>query len=122
MLVFRDNLSSTPSENVRQSSEVVVRWFIPQAQARVKESVCSVVCLVPGSNCSSRFLLPCWARPANGSATRGGTARRPGPTQQKVAGVNYGNAWPLMRAAPGTALKLGLQRGATVTVVLAPPS
>jgi protocatechuate 3,4-dioxygenase beta subunit len=39
-----------------------------------------------------------------------------------VAGVNYGNAWPLMRAPPGTALKLGLQRGATVTVVLAPPS
>jgi protocatechuate 3,4-dioxygenase beta subunit len=38
-----------------------------------------------------------------------------------VSGANYGYAWPLMRAPPGTALRLGLQRGATVTVVLGSP-
>jgi hypothetical protein len=37
-----------------------------------------------------------------------------------VRGGNRSSAWTLMFAPPGTALKLGLARGSTVTVVLAP--
>ena len=39
----------------------------------------------------------------------------------EVGGTNSSHAWVLMRAPPGTALALGLARGATVTVVLAAP-
>jgi hypothetical protein len=39
-----------------------------------------------------------------------------------VTGGNHALGWTLMHAAPGTKMGLGLQRGATVTVVLAPPS
>lgn len=38
-----------------------------------------------------------------------------------VTGANRAAAWALMRAPPGTKLALGLQRGATVHVVLAAP-
>jgi C-terminal processing protease CtpA/Prc len=38
-----------------------------------------------------------------------------------VTGANAPQAGTLMRAPPGTKLALGLARGATVTVVLAPP-
>jgi len=37
-------------------------------------------------------------------------------------GANYGSCWTLLRAPPGTPIKLGLARGATVTIVLAAPS
>ncbi|MFN0251198.1 MAG: carboxypeptidase regulatory-like domain-containing protein [Kofleriaceae bacterium] len=39
-----------------------------------------------------------------------------------VRGVNGMHAWTLMNAPPGTKLVLGLERGASVTVTLAPPS
>ncbi|HEY5936879.1 MAG TPA: carboxypeptidase regulatory-like domain-containing protein, partial [Kofleriaceae bacterium] len=38
-----------------------------------------------------------------------------------ITGASAALAWPLMRAAPGTKLVLGLARGATVTVTLAAP-
>jgi hypothetical protein len=38
-----------------------------------------------------------------------------------VAGENHATMWPLIRAAPGTKLILGLARGTSVTIVLAPP-
>ena len=38
-----------------------------------------------------------------------------------VAGANNSNSWGLMRAPPGTKLALGLARGTSVTIVLAPP-
>jgi hypothetical protein len=38
-----------------------------------------------------------------------------------VTGASYTNAWTLMRAPVGTKLQLGLARGTTVTVTLAPP-
>ncbi len=38
-----------------------------------------------------------------------------------VAGANNSTSWGLMRAAPGTKLALGLARGTSVTIVLAPP-
>jgi protocatechuate 3,4-dioxygenase beta subunit len=38
-----------------------------------------------------------------------------------ITGANAMTAWVLMRAPPGTALSLGLQRGATVKVTLAAP-
>ncbi|MDB4958896.1 MAG: hypothetical protein JWO36_6465 [Myxococcales bacterium] len=37
------------------------------------------------------------------------------------SGADYVNGWQMMRAAPGTPIKLGLARGVTVTVVLAAP-
>jgi protocatechuate 3,4-dioxygenase beta subunit len=39
-----------------------------------------------------------------------------------VTGVNGQHAWGLLSAAPGTKLVLGLERGASVTLTLAPPS
>ncbi|MFN0251199.1 MAG: carboxypeptidase regulatory-like domain-containing protein [Kofleriaceae bacterium] len=38
-----------------------------------------------------------------------------------IAGANYAIGWGLMRAPPGTKLALGLARGTSVTIVLAPP-
>lgn len=38
-----------------------------------------------------------------------------------VAGPSYASAWPLLRAAPGTKLVLGLARNATVSIILAAP-
>ncbi len=38
-----------------------------------------------------------------------------------VSGPNNGNMWALITAAPGTTIALGLARGTTVTIVLAPP-
>jgi hypothetical protein len=38
-----------------------------------------------------------------------------------ITGAASPNAWTLMRAPPGTKLTLGLERGATVTIVLVPP-
>jgi protocatechuate 3,4-dioxygenase beta subunit len=38
-----------------------------------------------------------------------------------ITGANSGNAWGLLRAAPGTKLALGLQHGATISLVLAAP-
>jgi protocatechuate 3,4-dioxygenase beta subunit len=39
-----------------------------------------------------------------------------------VSGSNSANGWMLMQAAPGTTIKLGLARGITVAITLAPPS
>jgi protocatechuate 3,4-dioxygenase beta subunit len=39
-----------------------------------------------------------------------------------VSGANYMNGWVAMQAPPGAKLVLGLARGVSVTVVLAPPS
>ncbi len=39
-----------------------------------------------------------------------------------VRGANYMHAWTLMQAPPGTKLVLGLERGASITLTLAPPS
>jgi len=38
-----------------------------------------------------------------------------------VAGANSTSSWSLLRAPPGTKLALGLARGTSVTIVLAPP-
>ena len=38
-----------------------------------------------------------------------------------VTGASSSNAWSLVRAAPGTKISLGLARGTSVTIVLAPP-
>ena len=39
-----------------------------------------------------------------------------------ITGTNAANGWMLMQAAPGTTIKLGLARGITVAITLAPPS